>query len=291
MSHAANSPRETESAPPGVGLHALVLPFGITLYNADCMDAMRDIESETVDMVCADLPYGTTACKWDSVIPIKPMWAEYKRICKPNAAIVLTAAQPFTSMLVMNDPQWFKYEWIWYKNKVTGFLNAKKQPMRNHESILVFYGKQCTYNPQMTHGHKPVNSFTKHTSDGDTVGKTKLGIKGGGSTSRYPKAVQEFSVVNQDGTSDGGKYHPTQKPLSLIKYLILTYTNEGDTIIDNSMGSGTTGVAAMQSGRRFIGIEKDTDIFNVAKERIISWQNIESSCPDAVPKSNNKPKG
>jgi DNA modification methylase len=241
-----------------------------SLFCGDCLELMREIPDNSVDMVCADLPYGTTQCKWDSVIPLDALWVEYKRVCKPSAAIVLTACQPFTAALVMSNPKWFKHEWVWKKNKSTGFLNANKMPLRNHESVIVFCGGKVPYNPQKTHGHKPVNTFTKHTSDGDTMGRTKRGIKGGGSTSRYPVTVQEFNVVNQDGTSPEGKHHPTQKPVALMQYLIRTYTNEGDTVLDNTMGSGTTGVAALNEGRGFIGIEKDADFFRVASKRIYS---------------------
>jgi len=187
------------------------------LLQGDCIEKMRELEDGSIDMVMADPPYGTTQCKWDSVIPLEPMWEQLKRITKPNGAIVMTASQPFSSALVMSNPKWFKYEWVWRKNKSTGFLNAKKMPLRNHEVVLVFCRGKATYNPQKTYGHKPVNSFTKHTSDGDTVGNTKRGITGGGSTSRYPVTVQEFSVVNQDGTSPEGKHHPTQKPVALME--------------------------------------------------------------------------
>ena len=231
-------------------------PPPYTLHLGDCLEVMKQISTRSVHMVCADLPYEITACTWDSVIPLDALWEAYTRVCRPTAAIVLTAAQPFTSALILSNLRMFKYEWIWKKNKMTGFLNAKRQPLRCHESILVFYRKQCTYHPQMTHGHRPVNSYTKHTSDGETVGATKRGISGGGSTSRYPRSVQEFPVVNQDGTTDGGKFHPTQKPVCMMEYLIRTYTDQGQTVLDNTMGSGTTGVACMNLGRRFIGIEK-----------------------------------
>ena len=177
----------------------------------------------------------------------------------------MNAAQPFTSLLICSNPKWFKYELIWHKNKSTGFLNAKKQPLRNHESIVVFYNKQPTYNPQKTTGHKPVNSYTKHTSDGSNYGATKLGITGGGSTERYPVSVLNFSVVNNDSEE---KYHPTQKPIDMCEYLIKTYSNVGDTILDNSMGSGTTGVAAKRLNRKFIGIEKDDNYYKIASDRI-----------------------
>ena len=229
---------------------------------------MKTIPDGSVDMVLTDPPYGTTACKWDSVIPFEPMWKQLKRITKSNGAIVLTASQPFTSALVMSNPKMFKYDWVWKKNKSTGFLNANKMPLRNKEDILVFYSRPPTYKPQKTTGHKPVNSYTKHTSDGDTVGVTRIGWAGGGSTERFPVCVQEFSVVNQDGSSAEGKFHTTQKPVTLMEYLIKTYTNEGDTVLDFTMGSGTTGVAAKNLGRNFIGIELDPTYFQIAKERI-----------------------
>jgi len=240
----------------------------INLYQGDCLEVMATLPDNSIDMVLTDPPYGTTACRWDSIIPFEPMWDQLKRITKKGGAIVMTASQPFTSALVMSNPSMFKYDWVWKKNKSTGFLNAKKMPMRDKEDVLVFYEKQCTYNPQKTYGHSPVNSFTKHTSDGETVGKTKVGWSGGGSTERYPKTVQEFSVVNQDGSSPEGKFHPTQKPVALMEYLIKTYTNEGETVLDFTMGSGTTGVAAKNLGRSFVGIELDKEYFKVAKERI-----------------------
>jgi len=240
----------------------------IKLLKGDCLELMKTLPDGSVDMVLTDPPYGTTACKWDSIIPFEPMWEQLKRVTKKNGAIVMTASQPFTSALVMSNPKMFKYDWVWRKNKVTGFLNAKKMPMRNKEDILVFYYSQPTYNPQKTTGHSPVNNYTKHTSDGDTLGSTKVGISGGGSTERYPVCVQEFSVVNQDGSSQEGKYHPTQKPVALMEYLIKTYTNEGDTILDFTMGSGTTGVACKNLNRSFIGIELDEEYFKIAQERI-----------------------
>jgi site-specific DNA-methyltransferase (adenine-specific) len=213
------------------------------------------------------LPYGTTACKWDTIIPFEPLWGQYQRIIKDNGVIVLTASQPFTSALVMSNISWFKYSWVWIKNKKTGFLNAKKQPLRQVEDVTVFYRKQPTYNPQKTHGHKPVNSFTKHTSDGQTVGKTKIGISGGGQTDRFPSNVLYVPVVNNDN-SNGDKFHPTQKPVALFEYLIKTYTNEGDTVLDNCMGSGTTGIACKNLNRNFVGIELDPEYFKIAEKRI-----------------------
>ena len=240
----------------------------VKLMQGDCLERMKEIPDGSVDMVLADPPYGVTACKWDSIIPLEPMWVELKRVIKPNGAIVMTASQPFTSVLVCSNPKMFKDDFVWVKNKRTGFLNAKKQPLRSKEDILVFYSKQTTYNPQKTTGHKPVNSYTKRTSDGDTVGATKQGIKGGGSTKRYPINVLNFPIVNQDGSSNGGRLHPTQKPVELMEYLIKTYTNESETVLDFAMGSGTTGVACKNLNRKFIGIELDKDYFDVASERI-----------------------
>jgi DNA modification methylase len=232
----------------------------------DCFDGFFEIEENSIDMILVDPPYGNTSCKWDQIIPIERMWNNILRITK---TIVIMASQPFASLLISSNLSMFKYEMIWKKNKVTGFLNAKKQPLRNHENILVFYKKQCKYYPQKTFGHKPVNKYTKKTSDGSTLGATKQGISGGGQTSRYPTTIKEFNVVNQDGTSDGGNFHPSQKPISLMEYLIKTYTDENDTVLDFAMGSGTTGVACKNTNRKFIGIEKNKDFFEIAKRRIM----------------------
>ena len=239
----------------------------ITLINDDCLNAMKDIPDVSIDMILCDLPYGTTSCKWDTIIPFETLWEQYHRIIKPNGAIVLTASQPFTSSLIMSNIKRFKYTWTWLKNKKTGFLNAKKQPLRQVEDVVVFYDKQPTYIPQKTQGHKPVNSFTKHTSDGSTMGKTKIGIAGGGQTDRYPSNILTIPVVNNDN-SNGDKFHPTQKPVALFEYLIKTYTNEGDLVLDNCMGSGTTGVACKNLNRNFIGIELDETYYDIAKKRI-----------------------
>ena len=227
----------------------------IWLMKGDCLERMKEIPDGSVDMVLTDPPYGTTPCKWDSVIPLDLMWKQLKRVIKPNGAIVLMANEPFTSILVCSNLKQFKYRWDWKKNKSTGFLNAKKQPLRCIEDICVFYSKPCTYNPQKTEGHKPVNSFTKNTSDGDTMGKTKIGISGGGQTDRYPKnLIESIYVMNNDG-SNGDKLHPTQKPVALMEYLIKTYTNEGETVLDFTFGSGATIKAANNLNRKSIGIE------------------------------------
>ena len=237
------------------------------IYCGDCLEVMGNIEEKSIDLILCDLPYQITQCSWDSMVPFEPLWKQYKRIIKENGAIVLTASQPFTSFLIMSNREMYKYCWVWKKNKKTGFLNAKRQPLRQTEDIVVFYDKQPTYNPQMTHGHKPVNSFTKNTSDGETMGKTKKGFSGGGQTTRYPSNILEFDVVNNDN-SDGDKFHPTQKPVLLFEYLIKTYTKERELVLDNCCGSGTTGLAAKNTNRDFLLIEKNMEYCEMAKKRI-----------------------
>ena len=230
------------------------------LHLGDCLDVMQGIPDGSVDMVMCDPPYGTTACKWDSVIPFAPMWGHLKRIVKPNGAIVLTASQPFTSALVMSNVAMFKYDWTWQKPKGTGHLNAKKMPMRDKEDVLVFYATQCTYNPQISAG-LPFGKRTGSKQQSGTTGShgETRSINTG---TRQPKQVLQFDVVGRGGQ------HPTQKPVALMEYLIRTYTNPGETVLDFTMGSGTTGVAAANTGRRFIGIERDPDYFAIAQARI-----------------------
>lgn len=227
------------------------------LYNGDCLEILPTLEAGSVDMVLCDLPYGTTQNKWDSVIPLEPLWREYWRVVKPNGAVILTAAQPFTSALVMSQDRAFKYEWIWQKEAGTGLLNAKKQPLRDHESALVFYRKQCTYNPQWGDGKPYTAKKGGETANYNASGSVVTESDG----RRYPKTVLKFS-------RDKSKSHPTQKPVALMEYLIRTYTNEGETVLDNTMGSGSTGVAARNTGRRFIGIERDPGYFAIAEQRI-----------------------
>lgn len=233
----------------------------IRLHNADCFDVFPQIASGTVDLVCADIPYGTTQCRWDSVLDLALMWEHLYRIVKPSAAIVLFSAQPFTSVLINSNLRDWRSEWIWEKGNATGFLNAKKQPLRAHENIEVFYRRQPTYNPQFTHGHERRTSKRK-TVNSECYGKAQTLTKYD-STSRYPRDVQFFSSDKQTGN-----YHPTQKPLALVQYLIETYSNPGDTVLDFTMGSGTAGVACQHNGRNFIGIEKDVAIFRTACERM-----------------------
>lgn len=232
------------------------------LWLGDCLERMKEIPDQSVDMVLCDLPYGTTACAWDSVLPFEQVWQEYWRISKPNAPVVLTASQPFTSALIMSQPKNFKYEWIWEKSKATGHALCKKRPMKAHESVVVFCRGTVPYNPQMTDGEPykkrggvvedPAFSVGLHRNDNDS-GK------------RYPRSVQYFKTAESE---PGSTFHPTQKPLALMEYLVRTYTNEGETVLDNCMGSGTTGVACKRSGRDFIGIEMDPVYFAIAKDRI-----------------------
>ncbi|EMN0273884.1 TPA: site-specific DNA-methyltransferase [Klebsiella pneumoniae] len=233
----------------------------IRLHNADCFEVFPQIASGTVDLVCADIPYGTTQYRWDSVLDLALMWEQLYRIVKPSAAIVLFSAQPFTSVLINSNLRDWRSEWIWEKGNATGFLNAKKQPLRAHENIEVFYRRQPTYNPQFTHGHERRTSKRK-TVNSECYGKA-LTLTKYDSTSRYPRDVQFFSSDKQTGN-----YHPTQKPLAPVQYLIETYSNPGDTVLDFTMGSGTAGVACQQTERNFIGIEKDAAIYRTACERM-----------------------
>lgn len=236
------------------------------IWHGDCLELMSDISDKSIDMILCDLPYAVTARqKWDVIIPFEPLWEHYNRIIKDNGAIVLFGAEPFRTKLIYSNMDQFRYDLIWEKNKTTGFLNAKKQPLRKHESILVFYKTPPTYNPQKTYGHSPVNSY-QH-KDGETslvYGKTKK-HSGGGSTERYPTSILSFPVVNND---DPAKKHSAQKPVALLEYLIKTYTNEGELVLDNCVGSGSTLVAAKNLNRQFIGIEKDEEFYNICVERL-----------------------
>jgi site-specific DNA-methyltransferase (adenine-specific) len=236
------------------------------IYLGDCLDLMPQIPDKSVDMILCDLPYEVTARqKWDVIIPFDKLWLNYNRIIKDNGAIVLFAIEPFRTKLIFSNPNHFKYDLIWRKNKVTGFLNAKKQPLRQHESILIFYKKQCCYNPQKTTGHKPVNTYRHKDGDRSLVYGKTAEFKGGGSTERYPTSILSFDVVNND---DPQRKHTAQKPLALCEHLIKTYTNENDLVLDNTMGSGTTCLAAKNLNRRFIGIEKEEKYFSIAQKRI-----------------------
>jgi site-specific DNA-methyltransferase (adenine-specific) len=233
----------------------------------DCLELMKDIPNGIIDMILCDLPYGTTQCKWDSIIPLDKLWEQYERVIKPNGAIVLTAAQPFTSALVMSNTKLFKYDWVWKKPKGTGHLNAKKQPMRDKEDVLVFYKNQCTYNPQWTWGEPYTNlksGKTPKPSTAEVTGKYMNGAeyRNGSDGRRYPKQVQEFGVV------ESGTLHPTEKPVDLFRYFIRTYTNEGDLVLDNTAGSGTTAIACLVENRQFIVMEKEQKYYDIILKRV-----------------------
>ena len=236
------------------------LVSGSALVNADCFDIFPYIKDKSVNLILADLPYGTTKCKWDSVIDLDLLWKQYKRIIKDNGAIVLTASQPFTTKLISSNYEMFRYEWIWEKTLFSNFALVKKQPAKLHENILVFYKKQPIYNPQMQDGKPYTDKPRKRTMGviGDAIGMKKA-IENKGE--RYPSSVQKYSNGNN------GTQHPTQKPLELMKYLIKTYTNEGDIVLDNTMGSGTTCLAAKELNRKFIGIEKEPKYYEIACQR------------------------
>lgn len=241
------------------------------IYHGDCLEVMADIDDESVDMILADVPYGTTACSWDSVIPLEPMWAQFKRVIKPRGAIVMTADEPFTSALIMSNLDWFKYRWVWKKSMAANFMNAKLRPLQKHEDVAIFsFGTTSNgcddtnmiYNPQ---GIKKVNKLHKrprkygseHKFDRKSH-KLKRVIE----YTNYPESVIEFPNGNNDAI------HPTQKPVALFSYLICTYTNPGDLVLDPTAGSGTTAIAAIETGRNWICIEKDEGYYEAARRRI-----------------------
>ena len=231
------------------------------IYNMDCLEGMKRIPDGSVDMILCDLPYGTTACKWDEIIPFEPLWAEYKRIIKRHGAIVLTASQPFTSALVMSNPKGFKYEWVWDKARPSGFQVAKYKPMQRHENVLVFTskGERVNYFPIMELRDKPAKGRVASSSESSPLkysdGKTRI------YTHKNPQSIIVFPKPNK-------AVHPTQKPVELCEYLIKTYTNEGETVLDNCMGSGTTAIACINTNRNFIGFELDPAYCAIAEERI-----------------------
>lgn len=232
------------------------------LILGDCLDVMPTLQAASVDLILCDIPYGTTQCVWDAVIPFAPLWAQYWRVAKPAAAVVLTAAQPFTSALIASAYADFKYVWHWDKvNGIRNHLNARRQPMRQVEDVCVFYRKQCTYYPQMREG----GYVSRKTQPGQSAGFGKVT---GTDAGRQVDGLYPTDLLQIKSHDPNNSLHPTQKPVALMEYLIRTYTNEGDTVLDNCMGSGTTGVACKNTGRNFIGIERDPTYFEIARKRI-----------------------
>lgn len=249
-----------------------------SIIKGDCLEVMKYISDKSVDCIICDLPYGTTACSWDTIIPFEPLWEQYKRIIKDNGAIVLFGSEPFSSHLRMSNIKMYRYDWIWHKNLGGGFATAKKIPMKRHEIISVFYKKLPTYNPifedyedstkrrfkngEFVNRNEQLKNSTNKINNGLSFeGTQPIEINRG----KYPTSVKYFANVNN---ANGIRLHPTQKPVALIEYLIKTYSNEGDIILDNTMGSGTTCVASINTNRKFIGIEQDETYFNISKERI-----------------------
>lgn len=232
------------------------------LYNCDCMEGMKLIPDKSVDMILCDLPYGTTACKWDTIIPFRPLWEQYERIIKDNGAIVLFGSQPFTSSLVMSNLKLFRCEWIWEKETAANYGLAKKQPLKIHESIIVFSKNPSIYNPQGLIPYNKMGRKRGKTAEHTRVESQSWTTKNFQTHTNYPKTILKFSKKDDKGI------HPTQKPVALFEYLIRTYTNEGETVLDNCMGSGTTAIAAQNTNRRFIGFELDKGYFSKAQERL-----------------------
>ena len=242
---------------------------GITLLQGDCLELLKDIPDGSVDMVLCDLPYGTTACKWDTVIPFEPLWAQYKRLIKPNGAIVLFGSEPFSSKLRMSNLDWFKYDWVWVKSRTVGFLNAKNAPLKKHEIISVFSSGNAANTdknrmPYFPQGLEEINEkrMSVQCADDTVVGNRPSRKKEYMAKYRgFPDSILNFG-------NEPKQSHPTQKPVALLEYLIRTYTIEGETVLDNTMGSGSTGVACVNTGRNFIGMELDPGYFETAKQRI-----------------------
>ena len=236
----------------------------IQLFNDDMFNTLGNIAPQSIDLLLTDFPYGTLNKRneWDSIIDYPAFWKEVDRICKPNCAIISTAAQPFTSVLIASNYKDFKYTMVWEKSKATGYLNAKKQPLRAHEDIVVFYKKQPTYNPQMTQGTPYDKGKAVRDTEAYGVQTKEVHVKNDTGL-RYPRSVIYFKTAEGEG-----KYHPTQKPVSLYEYLVRTFSNENDTVLDPCMGGGTTGIAALNSSRNFIGIEREEKYFKIAQDRI-----------------------
>tara|TARA_R110002126_G_scaffold59268_2_gene155570 strand:+ start:1332 stop:2078 length:747 start_codon:yes stop_codon:yes gene_type:complete len=233
------------------------------IHLGDCLEIMKQIPNGSIDMILCDLPYGTTACKWDTIIPFDKLWEQYERVIKDNGAMVLTASQPFTSALVMSNTKIFRYDMTWIKTKASNFQHARRMPMKRHEDILVFYKKLPTFNLELKKIEKPLNQSRKNKG-GNILGKL---MKDSGNYIQKENGFK-FSDIYFSNPSGKGHLHPTQKPIELFEYLIKTYTNENELVLDNTVGSGTTAIACMNTNRKFIGIEKDENYFNIANKRI-----------------------
>jgi site-specific DNA-methyltransferase (adenine-specific) len=229
------------------------------IIQGDCLKVMRDIKDKSIDMILCDLPYGTTSCRWDIVIPLRHLWEQYKRVIKDNGAIVLTASQPFTTKLIASNMKMFKYEWIWEKPKGSGIFNVRYMPMKSHENVLIFYNSIPTYNPQMRKGKPYILKQGRSQSSAFGLNSNQRMITENKGV-RYPISILKFNI-------DTG-LHPTQKPVALFEYLIKTYTNEGDLVLDSCIGSGTTAVVAKNLNRRFIGIELLQEYCEIARKRL-----------------------
>lgn len=261
------------------------------LYEGDCLEVMRELPDESIDMILCDLPYGTTQNKWDSIIPLEELWEQYNRIIKKNGAIVLTSQGVFTAKLILSQPDIFKYKWVWEKSKSTNFLNAKKQPLRKHEDICIFYKKQPTYNPQMTQGEPYNKGVRKNQLSGSYGDFQPVEVVSNGE--RYPTDV----IYVKTAESEGEVLHPTQKPVELGRYLIRTYTKPGEVVLDNTFGSGSFLVSALLEGRNFIGIEKNEDValfkketinyIDVAKRRLfLGWKSLDEKQKSKIVEEN-----
>ena len=247
------------------------------IYNEDCLIGMQRIPDKSIDAIICDLPYGVTACKWDSIIPFEPLWEQYNRVIKDNGAIVLFGSQPFTSALVMSNPKWFKYSLVWEKSNPTGMSQANKRPMKYHEDICVFYFKQPTYNKQMIprlsksmeqhiKNNGTFNVSNKTSGNQQSIAYKEIPANRYSATEKNPSSIIKINSLRANSKEWYG--HPTQKPVKLLEYLIKTYTNEGETVLDNCVGSGTTAIACLNTNRNFIGFEMDKGYFDIANERI-----------------------
>lgn len=254
------------------------------VLHGDCLELLSDLQNKSVDMILTDPPYGTTNCKWDTPINLPELWKQYSRVIKDNGAIVMFAQSPFDKVLASSNLEMFRYEWIWEKTEATGFLNSKRMPLKAHENLLVFYKSLPVYNPQMLTNQKPVNSFTRKaevSNRSQIYGKVNKTVSGGGSTDRYPRSVIRFAKDKQKNMRNG-TLHPTQKPVSLCEYLIKTYTNENEVVLDTFAGSGTVGIAAHNTKRQYILMEKDKNWYDMCLNRLQKMHNVVNNSDHAA---------